>query len=311
MGVGQLRNRRIVVYRGRFAPSPTGELHLGSAATAIFAAAAAARAEGVFVLRIDDIDGPRVRQGMEAAISSDLAWLGIKFEEGPTQGGGFGPYRESERTRLYDAAIEKLVASGETYLCDCSRADIARSASAPHEGDEGPPYPGTCRPNGMDAREFKRPPALRLKAGLSGASDFVLKRGDGGFSYQLACAVDDLEMQMTEVVRGADLVSSAPRQARIAELLGRVPPKFTHVPLMTSDDGARLAKRAESVSIREHRERGTDPVDLVRAIAAAYGHSVGRTSSPLRDLAESYDPRSFPGHSVRVSDILERLAGGR
>jgi glutamyl-tRNA synthetase len=138
-----------------------------------------------------------------------------------------------------------------------------------------------------------------------------LKRGDGGFSYQLACAVDDVEMQMTEVVRGADLVTSAPRQARIAELLGRAPPKFTHVPLTASDDGARLAKRAESAGIRNHRERGTAPEDLVRAIAGAYGHPVGRSSSPLGALAESYDPRSFPGHSVRVSDILERLQGGR
>src|SRR5262249_19083821 len=163
--------------------------------------------------------------------------------------------------------IEHLAARGLTYLCDCSRAEIARAASAPHAGEEGPRYPGTCRAHGMRPRSFRRPPAVRLRVpdgavtvvddavlgrGREEAGtvtgDFVLRRGDGVFAYQLAVVVDDLAMGVTEVVRGGDLASSAPRQALLARLLGGEPPGFAHVPLLLGPDGARLAKRAPGMT---------------------------------------------------------------
>lgn len=306
--------------RGRFAPSPTGRLHLGSAAAAIFCAAAARRAGGRLVLRIEDIDAPRVVPGAEAAIVDDLAWLGVRFDEGPAEGGPSAPYRQSERLALYEAAIDVLARGGHTYLCDCSRAEIARVASAPHEGDEGPPYPGTCRSTGMGARRFKRPPSIRLRVpdepvayvdGASGsvlarlAGDFVLRRGDGVFAYQLATLVDDLAMGVTEVVRGRDLVSSAPRQALLAQLLGAEPPRYVHVPLLLGPGGQRLAKRDGGVTIADFRARDVRPEVLVRAIAAAYGHVVTEQAPPLEALAKMFDAARFPGESVDVLTITD------
>jgi glutamyl-tRNA synthetase len=212
-------------YRGRFAPSPTGELHLGSAATAVVCAAAAMRAGGALVLRMEDLDTPRVVAGAAEAILDDLRWLGLRWDEGPDVGGPSAPYAQSKRAPLYEAALADLARRGLTYLCDCSRAEIARVASAPHAGEEGPRYPGTCRAHGMRARAFKRSPAVRLAVPegtitvhdrvlgplsedvARTTGDFVLRRGDGVFAYQLAVVADDLAMGITEVVRGADLAS--------------------------------------------------------------------------------------------------------
>ncbi|NUO54861.1 MAG: tRNA glutamyl-Q(34) synthetase GluQRS [Polyangiaceae bacterium] len=307
----------MVSYRGRFAPSPTGALHLGSVATALFAAAAARRAGGGLVLRVEDLDPPRLVAGSEASQLDDLGWLGLTFDEGPREGGAFGPYRQSERFGRYEAALETLDSAGLTYLCDCSRAEIARVASAPHEGEDGPRYPGTCRDLPAEGRVFKRPPAVRLRVpegdltyedtlhGTVGADvaatagDFVLRRGDGVFSYQLAVTVDDVEMGITEVVRGSDLRSSAARQALIARLLGKSAPRYLHVPLLVGADGQRLAKRNGSTTIAEHRSRGLAPEALLATIAAAYGHDVRGSTDPVSDLAASFDPRRFPSGDVR------------
>lgn len=250
------------------------------------------------MLRVEDLDTPRKREGAEEEMLADLAWLGIRFTE--------GPFRQSERFDLYERAIALLVARGETYLCDCSRAEIARVASAPHEGEELP-YPGTCRSFGMGDRAFKRAPAVRLR--MEDGSDFVLRRGDGVFSYQLACTADDVDMSITEVVRGIDLASSAPRQRRIAELLGDPRARertFVHVPLVVSSDGSRLSKRDGSLTIRSIRERGVPPRQLVRAIAIAYGFDVGATD-PLDDLAHALDERPLAEESIRVTDVLREL----
>lgn len=315
LDLGGSRYRDDDVYRGRFAPSPTGSLHLGSAVAALFAAAAARRAQGQLVLRIEDLDGPRNVEGSEASITADLGWLGIVFDEGPLSGGPSAPYRQSERTGLYEAALDQLARSGHVYLCDCSRREIASIASAPHEGDEGPPYPGTCRSFGMSRRPFKRPPAHRLRVPdrpityldsihgprsvpRSAISDFVLRRADGVFSYQLATLVDDVTMGITEAVRGADLLGSAPRQALLAELLGARAPAFLHVPLLTEPGGERLAKRRGALSLG--RDRGVDPRDLIGRIAAAYGHPLQGRAGTLSDLAEKFDPARFPGESVSV-----------
>lgn len=320
-------------YRGRFAPSPTGLLHLGSAATAIICAARSVAQQGALVLRVEDIDTPRIVRGAEAQIAADLAWLGLSWDEGPDLPPGprsTGPYRQSERRALYDAAIEELARRGLVYPCDCSRADIARIASAPHAGEDGPRYPGTCRSRAHDAREFRRPPALRLAVPEGAAvrvddavlgrrvedvsatvGDFVLRRGDGVHSYQLAVVVDDVAMGITEVVRGADLASSSARQVLLASLLGASPPRYAHVPLVVGADGARLAKRGRGISIAEQREAGTRPGALIRAVAAGFAHPLrGSEDDPaalVRELAAELRLERLPREPVKASAILDRL----
>lgn len=282
-------HRAMQVYRGRFAPSPTGDLHLGGACTALCAWLAARASGGRFVLRMEDIDTPRVVDGSAERIEDDLRWLGIDWDEGPDVGGAVGPYVQSERTSRYERALAQLSKQGHTYECDCSRSEIAREASAPHPGEDGPIYPGRCRKFLGQSRTYRRSPAIRLAVppGLvriedavqgvrevdvaSETGDFVLRRADGLFAYQLAVVVDDIEMGITEVVRGADLLSSAARQALLAAMLGAQPPSWAHAPLVVSEDGSRLAKRAQGVEVRHHREAGRDPRWLVAAIARSLG----------------------------------------
>ncbi len=278
-----------MAYRGRFAPSPTGDLHLGSLATALVAWLRARAADGVLLLRVEDLDAPRVVAGSEARQLADLRWLGLDWAEGPDVGGTAGPYRQSARHADYEAALARLAAAGHTYLCDCSRREIAAVASAPHAGDEGPRYPGTCRAYGMRARPFRRPPAVRLAVPpgrvvvddafqgrlcqdvAAEVGDFVLKRGDGIYAYQLAVVVDDLAMGVTEVVRGADLLASAPRQVLLAQLLGGQAPAFAHVPLVVAADGARLEKRTPRHTLAACREAGVRPDALVAWLARTLG----------------------------------------
>lgn len=317
-----------MTYRGRFAPSPTGALHLGSAAAAILCAAAARAAGGALVLRMEDLDRDRVIRGGAEAILDDLRWLGVAWDEGPDVGGPCAPYTQSERLPLYEAALDRLEAEGLLFLCDCSRAEIARAASAPHQGDEGPRYPGTCRGFGMRRRAFKRPPAVRLAvpedvrsrvivedrvlgrieedvAAVTG--DFVLRRGDGVFAYQLAVVVDDLAMGITEVVRGADLASSAPRQALLARLLGGEPPRFAHLPLVVGDGGERLAKRARGVPLADQRAQGVDPARLVATIARAYGFEV--PSAPTARDAIDELAAAFSYERLRRGAVSVRAMG--
>jgi len=282
---------------------------------------------GQLILRMEDLDRDRVIPAAGATILDDLRWLGIRWEEGPDVGGPVGPYVQSERVALYAEAVARLASQGRVYFCDCSRAEIARAASAPHAGDEGPRYPGTCRPHGMRARSFRRPPAVRLAVPEAGegrvvvddavlgalvenvaetTGDFVLRRGDGVFAYQLAVVVDDLAMGVTEVVRGADLATSAPRQALLARLLGGTPPGFAHVPLLLGPDGARLAKRARGMTLRSQRAAGRDGRELVRAIARAYRHDLGDALDPLQALAERLSFASLRGLTVTADDDLVR-----
>jgi len=304
------------MYRGRFAPSPTGDLHLGSAASALVGWLFARSAGGTFVLRVEDIDTPRVRAGVEERQLDDLRYLGLDWDEGPDVGGPHAPYRQSERVSSYDRALATLAERGLTYYCDCSRAEIARVASAPHAGEEGPRYPGTCRELGMAERPWKRPPAVRLKVPprdialedrLQGAvvenvaakvGDFVLKRGDGVYAYQLAVVVDDLAMEITEVVRGADLLGSTARQALLADLLGQLPPRFAHHPMVISADGMRLAKRASGVSLRDWRQAGAPGTQVLGTLATALGLvGPGRTVISARELLEAFDWKKLVGRT--------------
>jgi glutamyl-tRNA synthetase len=280
--------------RTRFAPSPTGDLHLGGAWTALASWVMARREpDGAHVLRVEDLDPPRVVAGSAERIEEDLRWLGLDWDG--------EPMRQSARGAQYDAVLAKLAAAGLVYPCDCSRAEIARAASAPHAGEETV-YPGTCRDRDP-ARTMKRPPALRVRvpAGVmaydDGAvgrieqdlardvGDFVVKRADGVFAYQLAVVVDDLAQGITDVVRGADLVSSTPRQLWLARALGEAPPRFTHVALVVAPDGTRLEKRTGGVTVREVRAAGHAPERVVGELAFGLGLAPTPASRTARELA--------------------------
>jgi glutamyl-tRNA synthetase len=271
----------------------------------------------VTVLRVEDIDRPRVVPGAEERQLEDLAWLGLEWDEAPGVPSERGPYRQSERTRLYDVALALLTERGRTYACDCSRAEIARVASAPHEGEEVV-YPGTCRDKDP-SRAMRRAPATRLKvlpgdavdwvdaiAGpqsggvLSKGGDFVLARGDGVVAYQLAVSVDDLAMGMTDVVRGDDLLASTPRQLLVMRLLSegspfasaeaRPLPRYHHLPLVRAHDGSRLEKRTPRATVRELRDAGVSAATLVGQMA----HVLGLVPSPAALSAEELLQRTGP-----------------
>jgi glutamyl-tRNA synthetase len=298
--------------RGRFAPSPTGDLHLGGAYVALAAWLRIRARDGVFVVRIEDLDPPRVIPGATARILDDLRWLGLDWDEGPTtstppveERGPCRPYAQSRRGPLYDAAIEELTQRALVYPCTCTRAEIARACSAPHLGEEGPRYPGTCR--APSARIDGRPSAIRLRIPdraqvtfedlLAGpreedvaatVGDFVLRRADGVASYQLAVVVDDLAMEIDEVVRGDDLLPSTARQILLARLLGGRPPRYLHLPLVLGPDGTRLAKRHQArwsgSTIAELRAAGIAAEEIVGALAAALAVVDGPTPRSARSL---------------------------
>jgi glutamyl-tRNA synthetase len=269
------------------------------------------------VLRVEDLDPPRVVKGSTERILHDLRWLGLDWDEGPDVGGPFAPYAQSERGALYEAAIAKLADEGLVYPCDCSRAEIARVASAPHPGDEAV-YPGTCR-DAPPVRAFKRDPALRLRLpdgaretihdGALGTiaqdlardcGDFVLRRGDGVFAYQLAVVVDDLAMGITDVLRGADLASSTPRQAFLARLLRpeQEPPRYTHLPLVVATDGTRLAKRTGGASVRALREAGIGANAIVGKLAHGLGLTADDGPQSTADVLDAWRRRSVSGEAV-------------
>jgi glutamyl/glutaminyl-tRNA synthetase len=277
-------------YRGRLAPSPTGYLHLGHARTFHAAWRRARDAGGSLVLRDDDLDLARAQPQFAAAMLEDLRWLGLDWDEGPDVGGPNAPYRQSERKALYRAALEQLHAAGLIFPCTRSRRDVQEAAGAPHDGavDEEPIYPMSFRPdpsaptpplgNVISVNWRFRVPGGATVAFDDGAlghqeaeagrdfGDFLVWRKDDTPSYQLACAVDDAAMRMTEVVRGADLVTSTFRQILLLEALGHSPPAYRHCPLMTDERGERLSKRHDSLSLRALREAGRSPEDVLELI---------------------------------------------
>ncbi|MGH9523341.1 MAG: tRNA glutamyl-Q(34) synthetase GluQRS [Terriglobales bacterium] len=276
-----------MAYRGRIAPSPTGYLHLGHARTFWTAYERARAAGGVLVFRDEDLDPQRSRPEFASAMLEDLRWLGIRWDEGPDVGGPFAPYIQSRRREHYLKAWRELLHCGFLYPCSCSRRDLAEAAQAPHESsrahdpNDEPIYSGRCRhqktsatdPSGVAWR-------LRVPDGTALAfddlnvgrqeftagtdfGDFVIWRRDDVPAYQLAVVADDLDMQITEVVRGADLLKSTARQLLLYSALGRTPPAFYHCPLVADPAGNRLAKRYDALSLRRLRESGYSP-DAVR-----------------------------------------------
>ena len=267
-------------YRGRLAPSPTGYLHLGHARTFWIAQQRAQQAGGALVLRNEDLDRARCKDEFVAAMTEDLRWFGFQWQEGPDCGGPLGPYIQSERFDLYRTALDALKAGGCVYPCTCSRKDILSALSAPHEGEEEPIYPGTCRANRKSeivnckfSWRFRVPDdeTISFVDGSQGEQHFVAGRDFGDFvvwrhddvpAYQLAVVVDDSAMQITEVVRGVDLLVSTARQLLLYRALGLAPPAFYHCPLLSDANGVRLAKRHDALSLRTLRERGADPERL-------------------------------------------------
>jgi glutamyl-tRNA synthetase len=266
-------------YRGRLAPSPTGYLHLGHARTFWIAQQRADTAGGTLLLRNDDLDTARCRSEWVTAMFEDLRWFGFRWSEGPDVGGPHRPYEQSARHAIYMTAFEKLRSSGFIYPCTCSRQDVLRTLSAPHQGEEEPIYPGTCRGVSTDrAREgvnwrFRVPggetisfrdEACGWQSEMAGRDfgDFLVWRKDDLPSYQLACIVDDAAMRITEVVRGADLLTSTCRQLLLYRALGETAPAFYHCPLMTDEHGQRLAKRSDALSLRTLRAAGRTPEEL-------------------------------------------------
>lgn len=268
------RPRSTIRYTTRFAPSPTGRLHLGHALSALTGRVRADALRGRFLLRIEDLDRTRCRPEYEAGIVEDLAWLGIAWD-GPV-------WRQSERLPVYAAALERLKLLGVVYPCFCTRADIAAAAGAPH-GNDGPRYPGTCRHLAEDERAGRpETPAWRLDVAAalrltgplgftdSGAGrvkvapddDVVLARRDIGAAYHLAVVIDDAEQGVTEVVRGKDLLFACHVQRLLQALLGLPEPHYHHHPLVHAPDGRRLAKRDQAATLAALRADGTDPAEL-------------------------------------------------
>ena len=285
MDAGECFPHRAIVktagYRGRLAPSPTGYLHLGHARTFWTAQERAHAAKGTMILRNEDLDGPRCKPEFVAAMLEDLRWFGFNWQEGPDIGGPFTPYEQSQRLPLYRDALAKLEAGGFIYPCVCSRKDIQAAARAPHaEDDDEPLYPGTCRHlrkseivNRKCSWRFRVPDGETVsfvdgnfgpKSFTAGKDfgDFVVWRGDDLPSYQLAVTVDDAAMEITEVVRGADLLLSTARQLLLYRALGLAAPAFYHCPLMTDQHGRRLAKRHDALSLRTLRLSDASPESL-------------------------------------------------
>ncbi|MFZ5823140.1 MAG: tRNA glutamyl-Q(34) synthetase GluQRS [Bacillota bacterium] len=318
--------------RGRFAPTPSGQLHLGNARTALLAWLQARKAGGRYIMRMEDIDKPRSRPHLAREILDDLRWLGLDWDEGPDVGGPHTPYTQSEREELYRAALAALLDGGHLYPCYCSRAEIMAIASAPHGlAEEGPAYPGTCRRLDPAARAERaargKEPSLRfalpdqavtfcdLLAGEQrfppgAGGDFVIKRADGIIGYQLAVVVDDALMQITDVLRGWDLLDSTPRQLLLYQALGYPAPRFAHVPLLFGPDSTRLSKRHGAVTLAGIRAAGTAPEVVVGHLAHLSG--LLDRPEPVRpaDLIKPFALDRIPKEPVMLSEALLATLSG-
>jgi glutamyl/glutaminyl-tRNA synthetase len=265
-------------YRGRIAPSPTGLLHLGHARTFWTAQERARASGGQLILRNEDLDSSRARPEFVSAFIEDLKWFGFVWDEGPDIGGPHAPYNQSERIEIYRAEFHRLRDAGFLFPCTCSRQDVLRALQAPHQGEEEPVYPGTCRTKRIEGIpagtrinwRFRVPDGEAIhfedlafggQSFLPGRDfgDFVIWRHDDLPSYQLACVADDHAMQITEVVRGADLLMSTARQLLLYRVLRFEPPAFYHCELLRDENGQRLAKRHDALSLRYFRESGAAP----------------------------------------------------
>jgi len=316
--------------KGRFAPTPSGLMHIGNMCAALLSWLDIRSSGGVFVLRMEDIDLPRCKPEYARQILNDLRWLGIDWDEGPDVGGPYTPYVQSERLAQYEEALQQLEQAGRVYPCYCSRAMLQSIASAPHGlGSEGPVYPGTCRHLSDEEHERRarlKPPAIRFI--LSGSphtyidgvlgqqhfpsgygGDFVIKRADGMYAYQLAVVVDDAAMGITHVMRGADLLDSTARQIELYEALQLPAPRFSHLPLLHMD-GEKMSKRHARglTSIPEMRRAGVRAETLIGWIAYLYGLIAEPEPVKASELIAEYSIGKLPSQPITVpADMLQRL----
>ena len=293
---------------GRFAPSPSGRMHLGNLFSALLAWCAVRSADGKMILRLEDLDPDRCRPAFCEQVKADLLWLGLDWDEEMP--------RQSQRTQAYAQVFDRLQQQGLVYPCYCSRGEL-HAASAPHLADGTWIYPGTCRALTPAQREAKtRRPAWRLMVpdrvygvqdGLQGryeenlaarCGDFIIRRSDGVYAYQLAVVTDDIEAGVTQVVRGRDLLSSTPRQLYLYELMGQTPPAYCHVPLLLARDGRRLSKRERDMDLGELRKTLTAP-QLVGRLAWLAGLLDKAQAISARELAAA-----FSWDKVRKEDII-------
>ncbi len=276
---------------GRLAPSPTGAQHVGNARTYLLVWLSIRSRGGRIVLRIEDIDSPRVKVGAAQQAVDDLHWLGLDWDEGPDVGGPNAPYVQTERVDLYREALARLQQDERVYPCTCTRSDIESAASAPHIEHEGPIYPGTCATRTASdaatlgdspfawrfrttetAREFDDLVAGRQQASVKQQlGDFVVGKMDGLPAYQLAVVCDDHAMGVTEVLRGDDLLPSAFRQIELFDAFRWIPPKFAHMPLVVGPDGRRLAKRHGDTRLMTLRQQGVSAKELLGLLAWSCG----------------------------------------
>jgi nondiscriminating glutamyl-tRNA synthetase len=295
----------------RFAPSPTGELHLGNLRTALFSALLARREGGVFVLRIEDTDAARSRPEYAHGLMEDLRWLGLDWQEGPETGGPNGPYQQSARGHIYAEDYRRLEMSGRAYPCFCTDDTLRLARKAQLAAGQPPRYPGTCAR--LSAEEigvrldrglkptlrFRVPPGRRIRFedlvrgpqvfDTETIGDFVIRRSDGTPSFFFSNAVDDAMMGVTHVLRGEDHLANTPRQMLIMEALDLPAPRYGHISLILGEDGAPLSKRYGALSLRELRERGYLPVAVLNHLARL-GHSYESDAlMELDALARGFD----------------------
>ena len=306
---------------GRFAPSPSGRIHLGNMFCSLLAWLSARQKGGKIVLRIEDLDTASCPRRYAEQMEDDLRWLGLDWDIGPGMGGPDEPYYQSERTAIYEAALEQL--RDRVYPCFCTRAEL-HAASAPHRSDGQVLYAGTCR--NLTAEEIaeksaRRAPALRLRVpeevwsftdGHMGyyeenlerdCGDFLLRRSDGMFAYQLAVVVDDAAMGVTEVVRGADLLDSTPRQLYLYHLLGLKAPEFIHLPLLLTAEGRRLSKRNADAGLDDLQPRYT-PEEIIGKLAYLAGCNPSAEPRSAESLIPEFDWDKVPKEDICIPEGL-------
>lgn len=305
--------------RGRFAPSPTGYIHLGNVWTAFLAWLQVRQQKGTLILRIEDIDEQRSKPEYTQALLEDLAWLGLDWDEGPGKGGPYGPYIQQERYSLYEKALQELQAKHLLYPCYCSRARL-QAIGAPHEGEHRL-YDGHCY--GMpeeQRRQMDRKPSWRVHVPHVSVSftdgsygpfsdylprvcgDFVVRRADGLYAYQLAVAVDDGSMGITHVLRGRDLLSSTAQQIWLMEVMGYTPPSYTHVPMLIDASGNRLSKRQQGITVRSLRDRGVQADAILSALALAGGLVSERRLYHKGELLRLCNFQTMMTHDIVLGD---------
>ena len=306
---------------GRFAPSPSGRIHLGNILCCLLAWLSARQKDGRVLLRIEDLDTARCPRHYSEQMLEDLRWLGLGWDEGPEVSGPQEPYYQSERTAFYESALKKLQDRGLVYPCFCTRAEL-HAASAPHREDGQVLYAGTCR--NLTAEEIAeksklRAPAMRLRVpdemwsftdGHMGdysenlerdCGDFLLRRSDGMFAYQLAVVLDDAAMGVTEVVRGADLLDSTPRQLYLYSLLGLEPPSFVHFPLLLTADGRRLSKRNADAGLDDLRPRFSAE-EILGRLAYLAGFNPDMAPKTAEELLADFDWDKVPREDIRIPE---------